>query len=272
MIFELIQPPLFLKNHVQYFWTIKSTRESLIPVAVGPLADGFPGLIFEQNDTSLIKDDRNQQLSEMILYGQTVTRKALYLSGKFDIIGVSLYPDALKLIFRIDANELADHCAYKSDFLNADELFLNEQLAVSKDVSEKIEIISTFLFSRITRNNISRNPAIQYSLTQIMKANGNISLPKLQKELKISERSLERKFMEHVGISPKLYSRICRFQSALRQLKSNSYSKLTDIAYDNGYADQSHFIRAFKEFAGFSPYRFNQNSNPIADNFPLLVK
>jgi AraC-like DNA-binding protein len=88
----------------------------------------------------------------------------------------------------------------------------------------------------------------------------------------MSERSLERKFRQHIGISPKLFSRINRFQEAFRLLKNNNYIKLSDIAFDAGYTDQSHFIREFKEFTGFAPYKYQKEFGPINEDFPILIK
>ena len=67
----------------------------------------------------------------------------------------------------------------------------------------------------------------------------------------MSDRSFERRFKELAGFSPKLYSRIARFQAALTHYGSGL--PLTDIAHNCGYYDQSHFINDFKEFSGYSP-------------------
>jgi AraC-like DNA-binding protein len=69
-----------------------------------------------------------------------------------------------------------------------------------------------------------------------------------------------------VGISPKLFSRICRFQATLQQLRTNGFDKLSDIAFEHNYADQSHFIRSFKEFAGVSPFQYQKQFEEIAEN------
>ncbi|MEO6051422.1 MAG: helix-turn-helix domain-containing protein [Pyrinomonadaceae bacterium] len=66
-----------------------------------------------------------------------------------------------------------------------------------------------------------------------------------------SHRQFERKFKEFAGFSPKFYARIIRFQAALKQYGSNK--SLTDVDYDCGYYDQSHFIHDFREFSGYNP-------------------
>ena len=63
-------------------------------------------------------------------------------------------------------------------------------------------------------------------------------------------------FESNVGISPRLYKRICQFNAAFQQLNQMKFSKLSDIAYEKGYADQSHFVRTFKEFTNITPKEY----------------
>jgi len=71
----------------------------------------------------------------------------------------------------------------------------------------------------------------------------------------LSTRHFERKFKEFAGLSPKLYSRIIRFQAAT-QHKLTGIRDLTKIAYACGYYDQSHFINDFREFSGYTPKEY----------------
>jgi len=91
---------------------------------------------------------------------------------------------------------------------------------------------------------------------QLMQAKTLTSLKDIRRQLNISERTFERRFADHVGIAPKLFARICQFRASLVQLEQQQFDKLTDIAIDNGYADQSHFIRSFSEFTGLTPSRY----------------
>ncbi len=68
-------------------------------------------------------------------------------------------------------------------------------------------------------------------------------------------RQFERKFKQFSGFSPKLFSRIIRFQSAIKKYDDKKMP-LTEIAYECGYYDQSHFIHDFKEFSGYSPMQY----------------
>ena len=79
----------------------------------------------------------------------------------------------------------------------------------------------------------------------------------------ITSRYLQKIFLQHTGLTPKLYSKIARFQNSL-QLIAKKNTSLTDIAYECGYFDQSHFIREFKSFTGFAPSVYDpENSSAI---------
>jgi AraC-like DNA-binding protein len=81
-------------------------------------------------------------------------------------------------------------------------------------------------------------------------------LPAILQKLKINERTFQRIFKKYVGVTAVQYRRICQFELSFTQVRSKEFQSLTDIAYANGFADQSHFIRSFKEFAHTTPKNY----------------
>ncbi|HVI45704.1 MAG TPA: helix-turn-helix domain-containing protein [Chitinophaga sp.] len=67
----------------------------------------------------------------------------------------------------------------------------------------------------------------------------------------MSQRQFERKFKEHVGFSPRLFTKICRFEATLSSLLTPA--PLVQIALNAGYFDQAHFNHDFKTFTGMHP-------------------
>jgi AraC-like DNA-binding protein len=271
MQYAQIPPPTYLKEYIRYFWTLESNGTDLAPKTLGPLADGCPGLIFQPSEKGLFYEKAHKPLAEIHLYGQTISRTAIYLIGNFQTIGICFFPNTLKSIFGFNADELTDSCLDVSVLAQEQGICLKEQLLNASSQAEQIEILSSYLFTQIRKTAERVDELTHYLLSQIIRSNGKISLRELQVEVQLSERGFERRFKQYVGISPKLFSRICQFQASLQQLRSNQYIKLSDVAFDNGYADQSHFIRVFKEFAGFSPYQFQKQSYQVADHFPALL-
>ncbi|MFK8044860.1 MAG: helix-turn-helix domain-containing protein [Crocinitomicaceae bacterium] len=72
----------------------------------------------------------------------------------------------------------------------------------------------------------------------------------------ISRRQLARKFSSDVGISPKQLSKTIRLQATLKILLDGNITNLTELAYENEYYDQAHFIKEFKAFTGLTPKEF----------------
>ena len=119
---------------------------------------------------------------------------------------------------------------------------------------QRVAIISSFLERKLLANNKSQ-PAFCSAISDIIHSGGSVSVNELAKRSFLSIRQFERNFKTFSGFTPKLYSRIIRFQTATQQY-GNSQKSLTDIAYDCGYYDQSHFIHDFKQFSGYHPKQY----------------
>ncbi|HVW58895.1 MAG TPA: helix-turn-helix transcriptional regulator [Puia sp.] len=252
MNYQQMPPPETLKTCVRYFFILETDDIKDQVYTFRTVADGGPGLLFQPEDRGAYYQDY-KQLPGVFLYGQVTTNVETCLKGKFSTVGIVFYPHALKTVFGIDADGLTDTCMDVDQLARKQGYHLNEMLSECRSNMEKIEILSSYLLFLAEKNSALTDSRMEYALSQILRSKGSIPLKELNDKLCLSERSVERKFKQYVGLSPKLFARICRFQASLDQIRNTRYSKLSDIAYENDYADQSHLIRAFKEFAGVSP-------------------
>lgn len=270
MAYKQIQIPDFLTDCVQSFWKVEDHTNGASLKSFRIIADGCPGIVFQHADKGMFYRD-GKQLPVIFLYGPATRHNTLYLSGQFSTIGIFFYPNALKTVFGLDASELTDTCIDLDMLAVAKGIQLSERLLNSASTEEQVEALSSFLFSLKQHHEQRLDNNVQFALSKILLSEGSIPLKELTQSLKLSERTIERKFKEHVGVSPKLFSRICQFQASLRQLKHSNYGKLSDIAFENNFADQSHFIRTFKEFAGFSPNQYIRQSYEVVDNLSEVI-
>jgi AraC-like DNA-binding protein len=271
MNYKMYAPPDALKPYVRYFWSLESSGMEPLLQNFRAMADGCPGLIFQQSGNGVFYQN-DKLLSETFLYGQSTTFAELNLIGKFSTIGVYFHPSALKLLFGINAQLLTDSCIDIDAEACKQGFYLSEQLAEAVSVPEKIVLLSAWLISRAQSNAHHKDDAMAFALSSIMQTGGSIPLKNIYEKLQVSERTFERKFKEYVGISPKLFTRICRFQASLNQMRQSNFEKLSDIAFENEYSDQSHFIRSFREFTGFSPNQYKAQSYEVVENLSQLIK
>src|SRR5690606_24298167 len=97
------------------------------------------------------------------------------------------------------------------------------RLSEEISIEHQIHRLLNFLIKLIDRHKVTIENDLQYVTTHLANAKGNVPLRALQNELGVSERTFERKFLQHVGVSPRLFARICRFHAALNQLRSSDY-------------------------------------------------
>lgn len=268
MKYHQIQPPPHLQDYVRYYWALESSGRPDEQVHFVTIADGSPGIIFQQSERASFQGGK--QLPPVFMYGQSTEHTRIISPSTFSSIGVYFHSHALKSIFGMDSKELTDKCLDLDLFLNGKQLV--ERLESASSVEAKANVLSECLWEQICHNDHALQSATRYALQRIIQSQGGISMKDLRFELQVSERTLERRFQEGIGLSPMLFARICRFQASLNQLRSQSYDKLSDIAFEQEYADQSHFIRNFKEFTGLTPFQFRKSIQETVENFPVLVQ
>lgn len=130
-----------------------------------------------------------------------------------------------------------------------------EKLNKATTLQERIKIFQSHALSALIDPKYTPS-FVEYCAILICVSGGNIGLEAIEQETGYSQRHCREKFREHYGISIKQYSRIVRMQHALARIMMNKKTKLTEIAYDAGFFDQSHFINEFKRLVSYSPSKF----------------
>jgi AraC-like DNA-binding protein len=256
-----IIPPLTIAGYVSNILVIENeaySNDFVLPL----YANGSPTIVFQTAKAS----KKNTTVGHFTLYGQTIQPDELLIKDGFTLIAYFLHPHSLKGLFEINASDLTNCFIDLNAVKQAREINFQEQLLNATSLVSRLQLLDNFIL-QLSATNRNDNRKVHFATTTLKENSGMKSLTEIQRELNTTERSLQRMFENNVGISPRMYSRICQFQSAFQQLNQHQFSQLSDIAYDNSFADQSHFIRVFKEFTNITPKEYLAISAPYNPRF-----
>jgi AraC-like DNA-binding protein len=197
------------------------------------------------------KKGKHENLAQLAIFGKSPA-DVWKVNNQTTIVAYFFKPFAATGLFNIPANKLLDKCFDLNILYPHKYVALKTQLAYATDSSQKIDVLDNLLTQQLNENQHVCK-IIQYATDQIMNNSGSEIIPEILVALAINERTFQRIFKKYVGITPTQYRRICQFQQSFGQLRGKQFNKISEVAYDNGFADQSHFNRSFKEFTKTTP-------------------
>ena len=263
--FDFYRPCKLLQPYVRYYWVFKSNQ--FLNTLTFPI--GCPQIIFHKQ-TPLYIPELNAAQDKLTISGQVNFSSHLYADGNTEMIVVVFHPHAMSMFLNIPTslfyNQEVSGYSLENKSLNE----LATRIFDCENNSICISYIEKWLLSQIADNladTTYRVKRIDAAIQRIY-ITPQISVNELSSIACLSKKQFERLFNSLVGINPKEYTRIVRFQKALEQMQHQSGEiNQAQIAYASGYADQSHFIREFKKFSGYTPMSLLKVSNPYSDLF-----
>ncbi|MGD8777498.1 MAG: helix-turn-helix domain-containing protein [Ignavibacteria bacterium] len=252
-----------LKKYIKFFWEIRAEHMQLNHKVI-PLRN--INLRFNLSDTPQYTYQQGKEhLLESVFFSGLHDRYMdihLKLDGKVHMLGICFYPNGFYPFSKIPVSE------YKNQLLGVNEVgfkisnTITEQLKEASDATTKLKILENELLSLLD-NEYYDLENFQQMFNALKQNNYSRTVFKICQTNNISMRKLERLFNKFVGVSAKTFTTMNRFQNGLNQLLYSNYSKLSDIAYNNGYFDQMHYIKDFKRFAGNTPKNFIHKNNSM---------
>ena len=266
-LFRVLAPPEILKRDVECFILNRFSGNRRVEIRV--FSNGIPGIVFHHTDghpaIESIRTQSGRETSPPSLFvcgSGTESSLMRFEQGSYTVVQVILKPHALKTLLGINALTLKNQVVELNEFSTED---LNEQLLNTPDENMHVKLLAGFLVSKLQQAN-TRDTLVEKSLSLIHQSRGAMNVGALAKYLDLSERQLERRFSQTVGLSPLSYIRVRRFNEAMRLMKTGGYKRLTDVAYALNFHDQSHFIREIKSFTGITPKSLSQSVDDFYHN------
>ena len=268
--FRTITPIPPLKGYIEKIWVFESSERMpnddmklVVPngrlLLIIPFCNGLVGK----------KDNKNYlaKVNRIALVG--ISDKASVVDAETDsptgIIGVEFNAIGAYRFFHLRLKEIKNELYYLADILGKTARDIEERIADQQNMDDKIHVLQQFLLSLFIQKD--EDVLFEHCLYRIAISKGNLSIRLLEQQTGYTSRWLNMKFEERLGMSPKNFSSIIRFQQYYQALLYNHTDFFTQKQFYLHYHDESHFIKEFKRFTGFSPLKLMRSENKFGRTF-----
>jgi AraC-like DNA-binding protein len=260
MEFSLFIPHPALRFAVECYWIVEGTdifSSKIIP-------DGRPELIFHYGDHYQQEiSGKLLRQSESLAAGQITRPITISPSGNSGVFGVKFFPTGFWKLFGLKMDLLTNQTLDLRDVLRLNTSSLTQQLAEHNSHASRIAIVEKFLLKKVSaRMRCDADVAI----SMMERCEYQESVTTIARQSKISVRKLQRSFSEVVGVTPKMYQRLLRFNKIFKCLQNPSLTKV-EASYLCGYFDQAHFNKDFKQFTEEDPSSYFKSNHAFANFF-----
>jgi AraC-like DNA-binding protein len=249
-----------LARLVDTYWILEGDGHG-IPDAILP--DGRVELIVHYGAafTRHRADGTEECQSATLLAGQALAPVVLSHHGRAGVAAIRLKPAATRSLIRVAAGEIT------GQILDLDTLFpsargLRDRLGDVRDDVERVRCLESWLIAQPLAD---LRPDVEAAADLILRTGGRAEVGAIALLAGIHLRSLERRFTDDVGVTPKQFARIARLQRALRCIRSGA--ALAETALASGYYDQSHMALDFSRLASLSPGDWRDHAGVLAPLF-----
>lgn len=274
MALELYFPQGILNNYVQMFWAWDHyhpphTQERILPqgameLTINLSSDGF-NIAYPKNP------NMTQHIDGMLLAGARTEYFVIDTAHPTDLLSVFFKIGATSAIFNLPANELTNQHISLEDLWGQKAIDLYEQLWESPNHQTRFRLIEQALLNQLQEMQ-RQHRAVQYALQVFQQtATMNPSVASVADEIGLSQTRFIHVFRQNVGLTPKKFTRLQRFQQALHLSVQTIDPDWADIAFQCGYFDQSHLINEFRALGGITPTSYAPQDSDHIYNLPYLT-
>jgi AraC-like DNA-binding protein len=267
MDYQTFSPSAELQPFIKCFWTLEAGA-SASPVKQRVVPDGCMEMIFHYCDLyqQYFEDGSFIIQPRCFIFGQITTFLEIAPTGVTGLVSARFHPDGLTPFLSMPVAVLENRAVDLGDVFGEKGRELAEKTLSATGNQERIKLIEAFLLSRLAEPQLI-DTITKACVDTIFHSQGQLEVARLADKMNLNRRNMERRFVTAIGMSPKQLSRVVRLQATMKMLEQKKYTSLTSLAHENGYYDQAHFIKDFREFTGMSPKSFFADSLKLSALF-----
>jgi AraC-like DNA-binding protein len=147
-------------------------------------------------------------------------------------------------------------------------LDIRERMQEAGTILEKFKILEKGLLSNFL-SSPPENPFVDFMLGKLLTDPDQTHLKDIVQKIGYSQKHMIKIFKENVGVTPKHFLKVIRFQKAIAEIEARQQIQWTNVAFDCGFYDQSHFIADFKTFSGWTPEAYLRQRRKLLNYIPI---
>ncbi|MFZ1701297.1 MAG: AraC family transcriptional regulator [Pyrinomonadaceae bacterium] len=188
--------------------------------------------------------------------------------NKSEMMVISFKKGKAASFFPFPMAEIADSVVDADLVWGVDFGMLRERLLATKDIDLRFRMVEDFLIGEF-QSKMAINPCVEFAIGEMTERPDAINIARMNTQIGYSQKHFIQMFRRAVGVTPKSYLKIMRFQKAVKAIDAAAEIDWGQIALECGFYDQSHFINDFKHFSGFTPehyaavHTYYQNYIPV---------
>ncbi len=258
MIFELHIPSFPLNQFIESFIYYRDYNP--VHTVDRFLPDGNVNIVFDLTDYPKYIYD-NESLKEIqtcrnVWFSGLRSKYITIPSGKdSEMFIINFHKGKSYPFVQTPLSELTDSVVDGDLVLTSEIMDMRSMLLESALITQKFKVAEDFLLLKF-RKRLVVNPFIDFAVSKILASPGQSSIQEISSKVGYSQKHLIKLFKDHVGMTPKGFLKIIRFQKAIQEIDAAKKISWAGLALECGYYDQAHFIHDFKTFSGFSPNEY----------------
>jgi AraC-like DNA-binding protein len=260
MVFKAYAPTPLLAEYVRVYRLVhfNFSNAAIIPAKLYPPRPENTLSFYPRDGETIRYENQKDQIRNLksALVGQHYEVTQRQVGAQFLVIQVVFHPGALFRLTGIPAAELLNAYVDAESIFSADLRSLNVRLSSAVQYEEMLNLIEHFLCTQVKKQHKAFH-RMDHVTAQLVTQSRFASVDALAHASCLSVKQFERKFIERVGITPKYFSRIIRFEKAYRMKNMYPLKDWLSIALECGYHDYQHLTKDYIEFTGQTPYAFH---------------
>ncbi len=145
---------------------------------------------------------------------------------------------------------------------------LRERLIEEKNIETRFRLVEGFMLRKFG-SKLDINPCVEFAVNEMTLNPDRLSIGRMNEKIGYSQKHFTEMFRRNIGVTPKSYLKIMRFQKAIRTIDAADNVEWDMIAQDCGFYDQAHFINDFKHFSGFTPEEYSKIHTNYQNYIPV---